>query len=109
MNYYLLLLLFIYISLIIYDKFDLIKFIGCIYNIEQLFFFGGGDGGGNEFLGHSGTGEGNSGRSSFFHILIKIPTRGYSSEQLMIIFIKMQSDNTHLNFFVSCSCLFLSD
>ena len=46
MNYLLLLLLllllFIYISLIIYDKFDLIKFIGCIYNIEQLFFFGGG-------------------------------------------------------------------
>lgn len=46
-------------TLIIYDKFDLIKFIGCIYNIEQLFFGGGGGGwGGNEFLGHSGTGEG---------------------------------------------------
>ena len=52
-------------------------------------------------------------RSSFFHILIKIPTKHlgqvpnftgeYSSEQLIVIYIKMQSDNTHLNFFVSCS------
>ena len=38
--------LFMNYTLIIYDKFDLIKFIGCIYNTEQLFFLGG-DGGGN--------------------------------------------------------------
>ena len=34
--------LFLNYTLIIYDKFDLIKFIGCIYNIEQLFFSRGG-------------------------------------------------------------------